>query len=203
RHEKGQPVLVGTIAVETSEYLAEMLKRRGVPHSVLNAKEHESEAEIIAQAGRKHSVTIATNMAGRGVDIILGGNPSYQLRKQLVAEGFEDGSEELEHEVQRRFDEVRTSWKEEHEEIKELGGLYVLGTERHEARRIDNQLRGRSGRQGDPGESRFYLSGRDDLVRLFAGDRIYNIMERFKVPDDQPMEAKILSNQIENAQKKV
>jgi preprotein translocase subunit SecA len=161
RHEQGQPVLVGTIAVETSEHLSERLKRKGIPHNVLNAKEHAREAEIIVGAGEKHAVTIATNMAGRGVDIKLG-----------------DG-------------------------VVELGGLYVLGTERHEARRIDNQLRGRSGRQGDPGESRFYLSGQDDLVRLFAGNRIYGVMERFKVPEDQPMEAGILSRQIENAQKKV
>jgi preprotein translocase subunit SecA len=161
RHEKGQPVLVGTIAVEKSEYLSQLLQRRGVPHNVLNAKEHERESEIIKDAGQPHAVTIATNMAGRGVDIKLG------------------------------------------EGITELGGLYVLGTERHEARRIDNQLRGRSGRQGDPGDTRFYLSGQDELVRLFAGDRIHNIMERFKVPDDQPMEAGILSRQIENAQKKV
>jgi len=161
RHEKGQPVLVGTIAVETSEHLSERLKRKGIPHNVLNAKEHAREAEIIVGAGEKHAVTIATNMAGRGVDIKLG------------------------------------------EGVRELGGLYVLGTERHEARRIDNQLRGRSGRQGDPGESRFYLSGQDDLVRLFAGNRIYGVMERFKVPEDQPMEAGILSRQIENAQKKV
>ncbi len=161
RHEEGQPILVGTIAVETSEYLSELLKRKGIPHNVLNAKEHEREGEIIKDAGQPGAVTIATNMAGRGVDIKLG------------------------------------------EGVLELGGLYVLGTERHEARRIDNQLRGRSGRQGDPGETRFYLSGQDDLVRLFAGDRIYNIMNRFKIPDDQPMEAKILSSQIENAQKKV
>src|SRR5262245_53204402 len=161
RHDKGQPVLVGTIAVETSEYLSQLLDRRGIPHSVLNAKEHAREAEIIKDAGQIGAVTIATNMAGRGDDSKLG-----------------DG-------------------------VVDLGGLYVPGTERHEARRIDNQLRGRSGRQGDPGESRFYLSGQDDLVRLFAGDRIYNIMERFKVPDDQPMEAKVLSNQIEGAQKKV
>src|SRR5207253_22219 len=161
RHEKGQPVLVGTIAVEKSEYLSQLLTRRGIPHNVLNAKEHERESEIIKDAGQPHAVTIATNMAGRGVDIKLG------------------------------------------EGITDLGGLYVLGTERHEARRIDNQLRGRSGRQGDPGETRFYLSGKDDLVRLFAGDRIHNIMERFKLPDDQPMEASILSRQIENAQKKV
>jgi preprotein translocase subunit SecA len=161
RNEKGQPVLVGTIAVETSEYLSELLKRQGVPHKVLNAKEHAREAEIIKDAGEVGAVTIATNMAGRGVDIKID------------------------------------------DRVRELGGLYVLGTERHEARRIDNQLRGRSGRQGDPGETRFYLSGQDDLVRLFAGDRIFNIMERFKLPDDQPMEAKILSSQIENAQKKV
>src|SRR6476620_5481022 len=161
RHEKGQPVLVGTIAVETSQYLRELLKRQGVPHNVLNAKEHAREAEIIVDAGLVGAVTIATNMAGRGVDI--------------------------------KIDDT----------VRDLGGLYVLGTERHEARRIDNQLRGRSGRQGDPGETRFYLSGQDDLVRLFAGDRIFNIMNRFKVPDDQPMEASILSRQIENAQKKV
>jgi preprotein translocase subunit SecA len=161
RHEEGQPVLVGTIAVETSEYLSELLKRRGIPHNVLNAKEHEREAEIIQFAGETGAVTIATNMAGRGVDIKID-------------------------------DHVRS-----------VGGLYVLGTERHEARRIDNQLRGRSGRQGDPGESRFYLSAQDDLVRLFAGDRIHGIMNRFKIPDDQPMEAGILSRQIENAQKKV
>jgi preprotein translocase subunit SecA len=161
RHEAGQPVLVGTIDVETSEYLSQILQRRGIPHNVLNAKQHEREAEIIKDAGQSKAVTIATNMAGRGVDIKLG------------------------------------------EGIVDLGGLYVLGTERHEARRIDNQLRGRSGRQGDPGESRYYLSGQDQVVRLFAGDRIYNIMERFKLPDDQPMEASILSKQIENAQKKV
>jgi preprotein translocase subunit SecA len=161
RHETGQPVLVGTIDVETSEYLAQLLERRGIPHTVLNAKQHEREAEIIKDAGQVGAVTIATNMAGRGVDIKLG------------------------------------------EGVLDLGGLYVLGTERHEARRIDNQLRGRSGRQGDPGESRYYLSGQDQVVRLFAGDRIYNIMERFKLPDDQPMEASILSKQIEGAQKKV
>jgi preprotein translocase subunit SecA len=161
RHEAGQPVLIGTIAVETSEHLSERFTRAGIPHNVLNAKEHEREAQIIQDAGQPHAVTIATNMAGRGVDIKLG------------------------------------------EGVVELGGLYVLGTERHESRRIDNQLRGRSGRQGDPGETRFYLSGMDELVRLFAGNRIYAIMDRFKLPDDQPMEAGILSRQIESAQKKV
>jgi preprotein translocase subunit SecA len=161
RTRKGQPVLVGTIAVETSEYLSQLLTRKGIKHNVLNAKEHAREAEIIMDAGQSGAVTIATNMAGRGVDIKLG-----------------DG-------------------------VRDVGGLYVLGTERHEARRIDNQLRGRSGRQGDDGETRFYLSGEDDLVRLFAGDRIKGIMERFNIPEDQPMEAKILSRQIEGAQKKV
>src|SRR5205085_4140624 len=161
RTEKGQPVLVGTIAVETSEYLSQLLTRKGIKHNVLNAKEHAREAEIIKDAGQRGAVTIATNMAGRGVDIKLG------------------------------------------EGVLDLGGLYVLSTERHEARRIDNQLRGRSGRQGDPGESCFYLSGEDDLVRLFAGDRIKNIMGRFKVPEDEAMQAGILTKQIENAQKKV
>src|SRR4051812_33534984 len=161
RHEKGQPVLVGTISVEVSEHLSRLLERQGIPHNVLNAKQHEREAEIIKDAGLRGAVTIATNMAGRGVDIKLG------------------------------------------DAVVGLGGLYVLGTERHESRRIDNQLRGRSGRQGDPGETRFYLSAQDELVRLFAGDRIYNIINRFKLPDDQPMEASILSKQIENAQKKV
>jgi preprotein translocase subunit SecA len=161
RHEAGQPVLVGTISVEVSEHLSQLLTRQGIAHNVLNAKQHEREAEIIKDAGEPGAVTIATNMAGRGVDIKLGAG------------------------------------------VVEFGGLYVLGTERHESRRIDNQLRGRSGRQGDPGETRFYLSAQDDLVRLFAGDRIYNIIERFKLPDDQPMEASILSKQIENAQKKV
>jgi preprotein translocase subunit SecA len=203
RHEVGQPVLVGTIAVETSEYLAERLKRAGVPHEVLNAKQHEREALIIAQAGRKHAVTIATNMAGRGVDIVLGGNAEYETRQQLTAQGLDEESNEFEAELKRRTSEAKPESDAAREEIRELGGLYVLGTERHESRRIDNQLRGRSGRQGDPGETRFYLSGQDDLVRLFAGDRIYNIMERFKLADDQPMEAKILSNQIEGAQKKV
>jgi preprotein translocase subunit SecA len=203
RHEVGQPVLVGTIAVETSEYLSERLTRAGVPHEVLNAKQHEREALIIAQAGRKHGVTIATNMAGRGVDIVLGGNPEFEVRQQLEARGIDAESEEFEPELKRRTEEAKPASDAARDEIRELGGLYVVGTERHESRRIDNQLRGRSGRQGDPGETRFYLSGQDDLVRLFAGDRIFNIMERFKLPEDEPMEAKILSNQIEGAQKKV
>src|SRR5919106_1466222 len=164
RHERGQPVLIGTIAVETSEYLSERLKRAGVPHEVLNAKQHEREAMIIAQAGRKHAVTIATNMAGRGVDIVLGGNPEAEVRQELIASGLAEDSDELEAELRRRVDAARPEWEQTREEVLELGGLYVLGTERHESRRIDNQLRGRSGRQGDPGESRFYLSLEDDLM---------------------------------------
>jgi preprotein translocase subunit SecA len=203
RYERGQPVLIGTIAVETSEFLSERLTRAGVEHNVLNAKQHEREAMVIAQAGRKHAVTIATNMAGRGVDIVLGGNPEFEARQELIGRGLSEDAEEFEAELKRRTEEARPAWEQAREDVLELGGLYVLGTERHESRRIDNQLRGRSGRQGDPGETRFYLSGQDDLVRLFAGDRIFNIMERFKLPDDQPMEAKILSNQIEGAQKKV
>jgi preprotein translocase subunit SecA len=203
RHAEGQPVLVGTIAVETSEYFSQLLTRRGIPHNVLNAKQHEREAEIIAQAGRKGAVTIATNMAGRGVDIVLGGNRQYEIRRELLLEGLEEGTDDFDAELKRRMDDARVDWEADHDEVLELGGLYVVGTERHEARRIDNQLRGRSGRQGDPGETRFFLSGQDDLVRLFAGDRIQNIMARFKVPEDQPMEAGILTKQIENAQKKV
>src|SRR5262245_33405172 len=203
RNEEGQPVLVGTIAVETSEYLSQLLTRRGIKHNVLNAKQHEREAEIIAQAGQKGAVTIATNMAGRGVDIVLGGNRQYEIRRALLGEGFEEGTDEFDEELKQRLDAGREEWEADHDEVLELGGLYVVGTERHEARRIDNQLRGRSGRQGDPGETRFFLSGQDDLVRLFAGDRIQNIMARFKLPEDQPMEAAILSKQIENAQKKV
>jgi preprotein translocase subunit SecA len=203
RHDEGQPILIGTIAVETSEYLSQLLTRRGIEHNVLNAKQHEREAEIIAQAGRKGAVTIATNMAGRGVDIVLGGNKQHEIRRELIAEGMEDGSHDFDAELRRRMDAGREEWEADHDEVLSLGGLYVVGTERHEARRIDNQLRGRSGRQGDPGETRFFLSGQDDLVRLFAGDRIQNIMARFKVPEDQPMEAGILTKQIENAQKKV
>ena len=170
RHEKGQPVLIGTTSIEKNEYLGKLLDRDGVPCQVLNAKHHEREGEIIAQAGRLGAVTVATNMAGRGVDIILGGNPSTP---------------------------------EETQKVKELGGLHVIGTERHEARRIDNQLRGRAGRQGDPGSSQFFVSLEDDLMRVFGGDRIKSIMEMLKIPEDQPIEAKILSNNIEKAQEKI
>ncbi|MGH2959397.1 MAG: preprotein translocase subunit SecA, partial [Solirubrobacterales bacterium] len=209
RHEKGQPILVGTIAVETSEQLSKKLKKNGVPHEVLNAKPEyaEREAETIAQAGRPGSVTIATNMAGRGVDIKLGGNAEELAHHEVQKRKLEPESEEYE----AAFAEVLPGLEErveaEREKALEAGGLYVCGTERHESRRIDNQLRGRSGRQGDPGETRFFLSAEDDLVRLFAGDRIYKILDRLGGVDEEgneePIEAGILSKQIEGAQKKV
>jgi preprotein translocase subunit SecA len=209
RYAKEQPVLVGTISVEVSELLSERLKRNGIPHVVLNAKpEHaEREGETIAEAGQPGAVTIATNMAGRGVDIKLGGNAEHLTRQELRKRGLEPGSEEWDrawHEVFPRVDEQVERGRQK---VLEAGGVFILGTERHESRRIDNQLRGRSGRQGDPGESRFYLSAEDDLVRLFAGDRIYRILDRLGPVDEegeeQPIEAGMLSKQIENAQKKV
>jgi preprotein translocase subunit SecA len=214
RHEKGQPVLVGTVSIEKSERLAGYLNRRGVPHHVLNAKQHEKEAMIIAQAGRKGSVTVATNMAGRGVDIMLGGNPEYLARQEMAANGWDndryllfdmDDEERAQYETEYEpiLERHKKQTEAEHEEVVELGGLYVLGTERHESRRIDNQLRGRSGRQGDPGESLFYLSLQDDLMRLFAAKRIEAIMNRFKWPEDEPITARIVSRAIENAQKQV
>ena len=214
RHEDGQPVLVGTVSIEKSERLAGYLNRRGVPHHVLNAKHHEKEAMIIAQAGRKGSVTVATNMAGRGVDIMLGGNAEYLARQEMAANGWDNDRYllfEMEPEERDRYEAEygpilerhKKQTDAEHGEVVELGGLYVLGTERHESRRIDNQLRGRSGRQGDPGESGFYLSLQDDLMRLFAAQRIEAIMNRFKWPEDEPITAKIVSRAIENAQKQV
>lgn len=217
-HEKGQPVLVGTISIEKSEALAKALKKRGIKHEVLNAKYHEKEAEIIAQAGKFGAVTIATNMAGRGTDIILGGNPEFiaksEMRKQgyseeLIAEatGFADTDDEDIIEAREKFRELEAKHKEElkdeAEKVRNAGGLFIIGTERHESRRIDNQLRGRSGRQGDPGHSQFFLSAEDDLLRLFAGDRFYNILDTFKSVGDMPIEAKMFSNLIEGAQKKV
>ncbi|MGH2767103.1 MAG: SEC-C metal-binding domain-containing protein, partial [Actinomycetota bacterium] len=194
--------------------LSGYLNRRGVPHHVLNAKQHEKEAMIIAQAGRKGSVTVATNMAGRGVDIMLGGNAEYLARQEMAANGWDNDRYllfEMDDEERSRYEEefepilerYKKQTGEEHGEVVELGGLYVLGTERHESRRIDNQLRGRSGRQGDPGESRFYLSLQDDLMRLFAAQRIEAIMNRFKWPEDEPITARIVSRAIENAQKQV
>ena len=217
-HKKGQPVLVGTITIEKSEELSAMLKRRGVKHEVLNAKYHEKEAEIVAQAGRKGAVTIATNMAGRGTDILLGGNAEFMARaemrrmqvpEELIGEasayGYTDNEEILE--ARKTFAELNKKYKAEiapeAEAVRGLGGLYIIGTERHESRRIDNQLRGRAGRQGDPGKSRFYISLEDDLMRLFGGDRLQTMMERLNVDENTPIEASILSNTIENAQKKV
>jgi preprotein translocase subunit SecA len=209
RHEKGQPILVGTVSVEVSEMISGALKREGIKHAVLNAKpEHaEREGELIAQAGRKGAVMIATNMAGRGVDIKLGGDPEHLAIAELKKQGITHESEEYEEALAAKTSELGPQCKAEGEEVRELGGLYICGTERHESRRIDNQLRGRSGRQGDPGESRFFLSAEDDVIRLFAGDRIYKILDKLgPVGDDGeevPLEAKMLTKTVENAQKKV
>ena len=217
-HAKGQPVLVGTISVEKSEQLSAMLRRRGVEHNVLNAKFHDREAEIVAQAGRYGAVTIATNMAGRGTDILLGGNPEFLTKQQLRQEGFGEHAvaeanaygktEDMEVLTARaRYAELYAENEKitnaEKERVVAAGGLYIIGTERHESRRIDNQLRGRSGRQGDPGKSRFYISLGDDLMRLFGGERTYALVERFGLPEDMPIEAGMLSNAIESAQKRV
>ncbi|HEX3319039.1 MAG TPA: preprotein translocase subunit SecA [Solirubrobacteraceae bacterium] len=209
RHEKGQPVLVGTVSVEVSELLSDRLTRAGIKHTVLNAKpEHaEREGEIIAEAGQAGAVTIATNMAGRGVDIKLGGNPEHLTRQELAKLGLQPGDPDYDDRFNDVFPAIDRRVESEHEKVIESGGLFICGTERHEARRIDNQLRGRSGRQGDPGESRFFLSAEDDLVRLFAGNRIYSILDKLGSTDDmgneEPIEAKMLSKQIEKAQKKV
>jgi len=198
-HKKGQPVLVGTISIEKSEELSKMLKKRGVKHNVLNAKNHENEAFIVAQAGRKGAVTISTNMAGRGTDIVLGGNPEMMLKEEIQLQKKKYGSEEY----LKRLEELKKQCAKEREEVLKAGGLHVLGTERHESRRIDNQLRGRSGRQGDPGTSRFYVSLDDDLMRIFGGERISKLMDTIKIPDDEPIENKLITRSIENAQKKV
>ena len=214
RNEDGQPILVGTVSIETSELLSGKLNRRGVQHHVLNAKNHEKEAMIVAQAGRKGAVVVATNMAGRGVDILLGGNPEYLARQEMAARDwdndryllFEMDDEEragYEADYEPILQKFQAQTDAEHDEVVELGGLYVLGTERHESRRIDNQLRGRSGRQGDPGESTFYLSLEDDLMRLFASDRVASIMERLKWPDEEAITAKMVTRAVENAQKQI
>lgn len=197
-HKKGQPVLVGTISIEKSEILSYLLKKKGIPHSVLNAKYHEREAEIIAQAGRSSSVTIATNMAGRGTDIILGGNP-----EGLAKEFLKDKKDYTEEEWQHALSKAEEICKEDREKVLAVGGLHILGTERHEARRIDNQLRGRSGRQGDPGSSRFYLSLEDDLMRIFGSDRISGLMGKLGMEEDMPIENRMVTKAIENAQKRV
>jgi preprotein translocase subunit SecA len=205
RHEKGQPVLAGTASVEKSEILSKVLLRRGIPHEVLNAKNHAREAAIIAQAGRLGAVTVATNMAGRGTDIVLGGNPEFIADEALRARGLSPAEtpEEYEAAWDEALEEAKTQVKAEHEQVVEVGGLYVLGTERHESRRIDNQLRGRSGRQGDPGESRFYLSLGDDLMRRFNGPMLESMMTTLRVPDDQPIESKMVSRAIRSAQTQV
>jgi preprotein translocase subunit SecA len=209
RHEAGQPILVGTVSVEVSEMISEALKREGIEHAVLNAKpEHaEREGELIAQAGRKGAVMIATNMAGRGVDIKLGGDPEQLAVTELKRKGITPESEGYEEALAAKTEELEPQCKAEADEVRELGGLFICGTERHESRRIDNQLRGRSGRQGDPGASRFYLSAEDDVIRLFAGDRIYKILDRLGPVDEDgtevPLEAKMLTKTVENAQKKV
>ncbi|MEU6246280.1 preprotein translocase subunit SecA [Glycomyces sp. NPDC047010] len=204
RHETGQPVLVGTVSVDKSEMLARLLKKRGIPHNVLNAKNHAKEAEYIAQAGQRGAVTVATNMAGRGTDIMLGGNPEYLAASDLRARGVDDADEETYSsawaDAIEKFEETA---KAEAEDVKDAGGLYVLGTERHESRRIDNQLRGRAGRQGDPGESRFYLSLSDDLMKRFNADAVRAMMNRMRVPDDVPIVSKLVTRQIESAQSQI
>ena len=217
-HQKGQPVLVGTITIEKSELLSKLLKARGVKHQVLNAKFHEKEAQIVAQAGRKGAVTIATNMAGRGTDILLGGNAEFMAKAEMRKMGYEEEmlaeasayshtEDEAILEARKTFSELNKKYKEEiapeAEEVRKLGGLYIIGTERHESRRIDNQLRGRAGRQGDPGKSRFYISLEDDLMRLFGGERLQGLMDKLKIDDDTPIEAGMVSNSIESAQRKV
>ena len=217
-HKKGQPVLVGTVTIEKSELVSKLLKARGIKHQVLNAKNHEREAEIVAQAGKKGAVTIATNMAGRGTDIKLGGNAEYlaihEMRKleyseELIQEatGYAETDNEEILEARAKYQELNKKFeaqiKPEAEEVRAAGGLFIIGTERHESRRIDNQLRGRAGRQGDPGESRFYISLEDDLMRLFGGDRVHKFMETMNFDEDQPIEASFLSSAIESAQKKI
>lgn len=218
-HKKGQPVLVGTISIEKSELIADALKKRGIKDfNVLNAKQHEKEAQIIAEAGRLGAITIATNMAGRGTDIILGGNPEFEAKKEMAANGYDEDAiafatsfvqsddEELlkaREEYRKLLEKYKDERKAEQEKVVELGGLYIIGTERHESRRIDNQLRGRSGRQGDPGQTQFCISTEDDLMRLFGGERMQNIIQRLGVEEDEAIEAKMITKQIENAQKKV
>ena len=217
-HATGQPVLVGTISIETSELISQLLKREGVPHSVLNAKHHEKEAEIVAQAGKLGAVTIATNMAGRGTDILLGGNPEFLARRAMKQKGYEDNvideatgfNENVSEEVlaarviyKQLYADFKKQTDAEHDRVIAVGGLHIIGTERHESRRIDNQLRGRAGRQGDPGSSQFFLSMQDDLMRLFGSERVSGLIEKMGLAEDEPIEAKMLTGQIENAQKRI
>ncbi len=201
KHELGQPILVGTTSVEKSGAIARILAKKGVKHNVLNAKHHENEATIVAQAGRKGAITVSTNMAGRGTDIVLGGNSEMMAKLKFKEQNRIPEAEP--EEFEKLVDEIKIECTKEGDEVREIGGLYILGTERHESRRIDNQLRGRSGRQGDPGTSKFYLSLEDDLMRIFAGDRVKNLMERMGMPDDEPIEHPWVTKSVENAQKKV
>jgi preprotein translocase subunit SecA len=201
-HEKGQPTLVGTVSVENSELIARRLQKAGIPHNVLNAKYHEREAEIVAQAGRKGAVTIATNMAGRGTDILLGGNPEFMAREFLKREEI-DPDEATDEQWEEAVRHAKRIVEEEHKEVVTAGGLHIIGTERHESRRIDNQLRGRAGRQGDPGSSRFFLSLEDDLMRIFAGDKVKALMQRLGMEDGTAIESRMVSKRIEGAQKSV
>ncbi len=218
KNKTGQPILVGTISIEKSELLSKMLKKQGVKHEVLNAKQHDKEAEIVAQAGRMGSVTIATNMAGRGTDIVLGGNPEFIAKHKMKMKGFSeelishaDGFNDTDdaqiieaREIYKNLlDESKNELKDEQQKVRDAGGLHIIGTERHESRRIDNQLRGRAGRQGDPGSTRFYISLEDDLMRLFAGDKVKGIIETLKMPEDEPLEAGMLTRTIETAQGRV
>ncbi|HTW17901.1 MAG TPA: preprotein translocase subunit SecA [Nocardioides sp.] len=205
RNEKGQPVLVGTVSVEKSEYLSDLLKKRGIPHTVLNAKVHAEEAKIVAMAGHKGAVTVATNMAGRGTDIMLGGSVEFLADAELRKQGLDpvEHVEEYDAAWPEMVEKIKAQVGAEHDEVRELGGLYVVGTERHESRRIDNQLRGRSGRQGDPGESRFYLSLQDELMRLFKSEWVDRVLTMLKIPDDVPIENKRVTNAIANAQGQV
>ena len=217
-HAKGQPVLVGTVSIEKNEHLSKLLQKEGIKHNLLNAKNHEREAEIVAQAGKLGAVTVATNMAGRGTDIMLGGNAEYLARAALVkagyseeiiaeATGFADTNNEEILEARKVYADAMAKYREEiageADKVRAAGGLFIIGTERHDSRRIDNQLRGRAGRQGDPGETRFYLSLEDDLMRLFGGERMQNMMDRFNLDEDTPIENKMLSKSIENAQTSV
>jgi preprotein translocase subunit SecA len=205
RHEKGQPMLIGTASVAKSEVLSKLLKKAGVPHEVLNAKNHAREAAIVALAGRRGAVTVATNMAGRGTDIILGGNSEFLADQVLQSKGLDpvDTPEDYEAAWPQALAEIEQQVADEHVEVVDLGGLYVIGSERHESRRIDNQLRGRSGRQGDPGESRFYLSLEDDLMRLFKSDVIAWVLQTLKIPDDVPIENSRVTKSVQQAQEQV
>ena len=218
RHKTGQPILVGTVSVEVSEMLSKMLRMRGIEHVVLNAKYHAREAEIVAQAGHYGAVTIATNMAGRGTDILLGGNPEFLARRAMKQKGYEDNvideatgfNENVSEEVlaarviyKQLYADFKKQTDAEHDRVIAVGGLHIIGTERHESRRIDNQLRGRAGRQGDPGSSQFFLSMQDDLMRLFGSERVSGLIEKMGLAEDEPIEAKMLTGQIENAQKRI